>query len=126
MRIVSAVLLVTLILVCLLTMTTFQQTLAFGFVERQQIVDFEKLTGEFVQNVINSQPSPNSEGVGQFRILTAQFENDIINAVTNDHSSLIPGKVTKYAEYFLSHSLEGEDWMPYTQEVLRIFCRSCI
>jgi hypothetical protein len=119
--------LVSSILVPSIGVVTFQQQAsAFGFVERQQIGEFQKLTSEFVQNVINRQQSPNSDDVGQFRILTAQFERDVNNAVLNDHLSVIPGIVKKYAEYFLQHSLEGEDWIPYTQEVLRIFCRSCI
>lgn len=102
MKIGSTVLgiLVSLILVGSISVVTLQQGVsAFGFVERQQIGEFQKLTGEFVQKVINRQQSPNSDNVAQFRVLTAQFENDIINAVTNDHSSQIPGIVSKYVEF---------------------------
>jgi hypothetical protein len=88
--------------------------------------EFSKLTGEFVQKVLNKQQSPNSDNVVQFRILTAQFERDVISAVLNDHLSQIPGITKIYAEYFLQHSVEGEDWIPYTQEVLRIFCKPCV
>ena len=89
--------LVGLLLVGSISVVTLQRhASAFGFVESQQIGEFRKLTGEFVQNIINGQQSPNSEGVGQFRVLTAQFERGVINAVLNDHLSLIPGLVAQY------------------------------
>jgi hypothetical protein len=125
-RIRILALLVAIALVGSVATMNLQQATAFGFVERQQIGEFKKLTGEFVQNVINRQKSPNSDNVEQFRILTAQFERDVTNAVLNDHLSQIPGITKIYAEYFLQHSVEGEDWMPYTQEVLRIFCKPCV
>jgi hypothetical protein len=124
--------LVSLILVGSVTVVTFQQQAsAFGFVESQQIGEFRKLTGEFVQNIITRQQSPNSEGVGQFRILTAQFERDVINAVLNDHLNLIPGITSTYslkAKLAFGESLDPldrEDIDATTQEVLRIFCRTC-
>src|SRR6266545_6351711 len=89
--------LVGLLLVGSISVVTLQRhASAFGFVESQQIGEFRKLTGEFVQNIINGQQSPNSEGVGQFRVLTAQFERDVINAVLNDHLSPIPGLLFQY------------------------------
>ena len=70
----------------------FTKASAFGFVERQQIGEFKKLTGEFVQNVINRQQSPNSDNVEQFRILTAQFERDVIIAILDDQPSISCGR----------------------------------
>jgi hypothetical protein len=95
------------------------------------IGNFQKLTGEFVQNVINNQRSPNSENVAQFRILTAQFERDIINALLNDHLNLIPGIVEQFV-IALGQPLPTlppetqQDIDEYTHEVLRIFCKPCI
>jgi hypothetical protein len=104
-----------------------QQASAFGFVERQQIGEFKKLTGEFVQNVINRQQSPNSDNIDQFRILTAQFERDVINAVINDQPSIIKVLAGKYSEESMPLSLgEPRFFDDYLQAVLRIFCETCI
>jgi hypothetical protein len=108
-----------------------QQASAFGFVEQQQVGEFRKLTGEFVQNIISRQQSPNSEDAIQFRQVTAQFERDVINAVLNDHFSLIPGLVSQHTKFFGGLTddqfiTEVPQEIEYTQEVLRIFCRTCI
>lgn len=108
-----------------------QQASAFGFVERQQIGEFKKLTGDFVQNIIKNQRSPNSEDVIQFRKVTAQFERDVTNAVINGHLSLIPGLVTQNIKFFAG--LQDDEFITdlpkeieYTQEILRIFCKPCV
>jgi hypothetical protein len=121
--------LVSLILVGSVTVVTFQQQAsAFGFVESQQIGEFRKLTGDFVQNIIKNQQSPNSKDVTQFRILTAQFERDVINAVLNDQPSTIKVLAGTYTGESLPLSL-GEEAFPliedYLQAALRIFCKPC-
>src|SRR5437870_565367 len=99
--------LVSLILVGSVTVVTFQkQASAFGFVERQQIGEFQKLTSEFVQNVINRQQSPNSDNAGQFRILTAQFERDVIDAILNDHPTIIKVLAGTYSKESMPLLLE--------------------
>jgi hypothetical protein len=108
--------------------TLQQQAFAFGFVESQQIGEFRKLTGDFVQNIIKNQQFPNSKDVTQFRILTAQFERDVINAVLNDHPVTIKVLAGTYSGASLPLSL-GEEAFPliddYLQAALRIFCKVC-
>jgi hypothetical protein len=121
--------LIGLILVGSISIVTLQQqAFAFGFVESQQIGEFRKLTGDFVQNIIKNQQSPNSKDVTQFRILTAQFERDVINAVLNDHPVTIKVLAGTYSGESLPLSL-GEEAFPliddYLQAALRIFCKPC-
>jgi hypothetical protein len=93
------------------------------------IGDFQKLTGELVQNVINRQQLPNSDDVVQFRILTAQFERDVIDAVLDGDLSLIPRIASQYTSSLsfirvLAH--DQDEGTTYIQEVLRIFCKPCV
>ena len=87
-----AILVIATLMISSVATLNLQQASAFGFVERQQIGEFKKLTGEFVQNVINRQQSPNSDNVEQFRILTAQFERDVIIAILDDQPSISCGR----------------------------------
>ena len=116
--------LVGLILVSYVVFVTLQQrTSAFGFVERQQIGDFQKLTGEFLQNPTSGQPS---QDVAQSRVLAAQFEGEIINAVLDDHSFLIPAIVDKWGSLVAGLALPGEmNWEDYFDNTVSIFCRPC-
>lgn len=115
-----------LIMILTITVTTSIQPV-FAPRDCPDCAEFRILFGEFVQNVINRQPSPNSDNVGQFRILTAQFERDVINAVINDQPSIIKVLAGKYSEESMPLSL-GEPRLldDYLQVVLRIFCESCI
>ena len=81
---ITAILLITMLTI---TVTTSIQPI-FAPRDCAGCAEFRILTGEFVQKIINNQQSPNSDSVGQFRILTTQFERDVINAVLNDHFSL--------------------------------------
>jgi|RhiMetdeSRZDD1v2_1073273.scaffolds.fasta_scaffold1086343_1 hypothetical protein len=117
--------LVGLILVGSVVLVTLQQQAsAFGFVERQQIGNFQKLTGEFLQNPTSGQPS---QDVAQSRELVAQFEREIINAVLNDHTFLIPAIVDKWNNPVPGRPLPGGmNWDDYFDNTLSIFCRPCI
>jgi hypothetical protein len=126
--IVASVLLVTVVAT---NLQQQQSVSAFGFVERQQIGEFEKLIGDFIHNIIKNVRSPNSEDVIQFRKVTAQFERDVNNAVLNDNLFLIPGLVSQHIKFFAG--LEDDPFITdvpkeieYTQEVLRIFCKPCV
>ena len=105
-----------------------QQASAFGFVERQQIADFLRLTAQFEKAVIGAQNPPEPEKVGQFRQLTGQWKSDVINAVLQNPPE--PDKILRlhgvYADKVLAIFLGGPDTIPglldaYSQGVIEIF-----
>ena len=120
---------VSLILIGSVSVVSLQQhASAFGFVERQQIGDFQKLTGEFVKAVIGAVNPPEPEKTGQFRQLTGQFQSDVINAVLTQPPE--PDKILRlhqvYADKVLNIFLGGPDTIPglldaYSDGVKRIF-----
>lgn len=117
-----------LITILTITVTTSIQPV-FAPRECPGCAEFRILTGEFVQKIINNQQSPNSDSLGQFRILTTQFERDVINAVINDHLSLIPGLVSDYKKRLLEFDIVIQnvgDADTYIIGVLRIFCKPCV
>ena len=91
-----------------------QQASAFGLVERQQIGDFMLLTANFEKAVISALPPEVPMKIGDFRKLTAQFERDVINAVLVDPPE--PDKILRlhqiYADKVLNIFLGGPDTIP--------------
>jgi hypothetical protein len=105
-----------------------QQAAAFGFVERQQIGDFQKLTAQFEKAVIGAVSPPEPEKIGKFRQLTGQWQSDVINAVLQNPPD--PDKILRlhgvYADKVLEIFLGGPDTIPelldaYSQGVIEIF-----
>src|SRR6478672_5866907 len=103
---ITAILLIAALMISTVTTLNLQQASAFGFVERQQITDFLKLTAQFEKAVIGFQSPPDPDKIGQFRQLTGQFKTDVINAVL-----VSPPEPEKIPEF---HKV-------YTDGVLRIF-----
>ena len=110
-----------------------QQASAFGFVERQQITDFLKLTAQYekavkeqmLSNIAKTDQDPK---LSQFRLLTGQFKTDVINAVLQSPPE--PDKILRlhgvYADKVLAIFLGGPDTIPglldaYSQGVIEIF-----
>ena len=110
-----------------------QQAFAFGFVERQRIGDFQKLTGEFVDKVTTAIGDPGlSQGpqphLAEFRKLTAQFQRDVINAVLINppEPDRIFGLLNSYDDGVERIFLGGPDTIPellqdYGRNVFQIF-----
>jgi hypothetical protein len=105
-----------------------QQASAFGFVERQQIGEFQKLTAQFEKAVIGAQNPPEPEKIAQFRQLTGQWKSDDINSVFQSPPE--PEKILRlhgvYADKVLAIFLGGPDTIPglldaYSQGVIEIF-----
>jgi hypothetical protein len=116
----------------MLTISTQQ---VFASRECEGCTEFKKLTNEFKKDVLKliEDPDilPQPHLVQQFIKLTEEFKNDIINAVLNNELSRIPGMVSQYsnsAQQTVSPVNEGFGPLviSYTEEVLRIFCITCI
>ena len=105
-----------------------QQASAFGFVERQQITDFLKLTAQFEKAIIGAQNPPEPEKIGQFRQLTGQWKSEVINALLSQppEPEKIPEFHKVYTDGVLRIFLGGPDTIPrlldaYSQGVIEIF-----
>jgi hypothetical protein len=109
-----------------------QQAFAFGFVERQQIGEFQKLTAQFEKAVINSisnpEISPQLHLSQDFLKLTGEFKTDIINALLSNPPE--PDKIPEfhkiYTDGVLRIFLGGPDTIPgllqdYGRNVFQIF-----
>jgi hypothetical protein len=105
-----------------------QQASAFGFVERQQIGEFQKLTAQFEKAVIGAVNPPEPDKIAHFRQLTGQWQSDVINAVLQNPPE--PDKILRlhsvYADKVLEIFLGGPDTIPelldaYSQGVIEIF-----
>jgi hypothetical protein len=109
-----------------------QQAFAFGFVERQQIGEFQKLTAQFEKAVINSisnpEISPQPHLSQDFLKLTGEFKTDVINAVLVNppEPDKIPEFHKVYTDGVLRIFLGGPDTIPellqdYGRNVFQIF-----
>jgi hypothetical protein len=95
-----------------------QQAFAFGFVERQQIGEFRKLTAQFEKTVINSisnpEISPQPHLSQDFLRLTGEFKTDIINAVLVNPPE--PDKIPEFRKVYTDGDLRiflgGPDTIP--------------
>jgi hypothetical protein len=105
-----------------------RQASAFGFVERQQIADFLRLTAQFEKAFIGAVSPPDPDKIAQFRQLTGQWKSDVINAVLQSLPE--PEKILRlhgvYADKVLAIFLGGPDTIPelldaYSQGVIEIF-----
>ena len=90
-----------------------QRASAFGFVERQKITDFVKLTEQFENNIINLITDSEGSGeppLGKFLKSTGQFKRDIINSVLAEHDMPgIPQSLTWWKRYGFSVVVDPED-----------------
>ena len=125
---ITAILLIATLMISSVTTLNLQQASAFGFVERQQITDFLKLTAQFEKAVIGFQSPPEPEKIGQFRQLTGQFKTDVINAVlvSPPEPEKIPEFHKVYTDGVLRIFLGGPDTIPellqdYGRNVFQIF-----
>jgi hypothetical protein len=125
---ITAILLITTLMISSMTTLNLQQASAFGFVERQQITDFLKLTAQFEKGVIGAVSPPEPDKIAQFRQLTGQWKSDVINAVLQNPPE--PDKILRlhsvYASKVLAIFLGGPDTIPglldaYSQGVIEIF-----
>ena len=125
---ITAILLIATLMISTVTTLNLQQASAFGFVERQQITDFLKLTAQFEKAVIGFQSPPDPDKIGQFRQLTGQFKTDVINAVlvSPPEPEKIPEFHKVYTDGVLRIFLGGPDTIPellqdYGRNVFQIF-----
>ena len=125
---ITAILLIAALMISTVTTLNLQQASAFGFVERQQITDFLKLTAQFEKAVIGFQSPPYPDKIGQFRQLTGQFKTDVINAVlvSPPEPEKIPEFHKVYTDGVLRIFLGGPDTIPellqdYGRNVFQIF-----
>ena len=125
---ITAILLIAALMISTVTTLNLQQASAFGFVERQQITDFLKLTAQFEKAVIGFQSPPDPDKIGQFRQLTGQFKTDVINAVlvSPPEPEKIPEFHKVYTDGVLRIFLGGPDTIPellqdYGRNVFQIF-----
>ena len=125
---ITAILLIATLMISTVTTLNLQQASAFGFVERQQITDFLKLTAQFEKAVIGFQSPPDPDKIGQFRQLTGQFKTDVISAVlvSPPEPEKIPEFHKVYTDGVLRIFLGGPDTIPellqdYGRNVFQIF-----
>ena len=125
---ITAILLIATLMISTVTTLNLQQASAFGFVERQQITDFLKLTAQFEKAVIGFQSPPDPDKIGQFRQLTGQFKTDVINAVlvSPPEPEKIPEFHKVYTDGVSRIFLGGPDTIPellqdYGRNVFQIF-----
>ena len=124
---IATILVIATIMISSVATLNLQQASAFGFVERQQIGEFQKLTALFEKAAIGAQSPPEPEKTAQFRQSIGQFKADIVNAVLDDHLGLIPGIVDRWNNPITGKSLPGNmNWEDYFDEVSRIFCKPCV
>jgi hypothetical protein len=125
---ITAILLIATLVISSVATLNLQQASAFGFVERQQIGEFQKLTAQFEKAVISSVNPPEPDKIAQFRQLTGQWQSDVINAVLQNPPE--PDKILRlhsvYADKVLAIFLGGPDTIPelldaYSQGVIEIF-----
>jgi hypothetical protein len=125
---ITAILVITTLVISSVATLNLQPAFAFGFVERQQIGDFQKLTAQFEKAVIGAVNPPEPDKVAQFRQLTGQWQSDVINAVLSQPPE--PDKILRlhsvYADTVLEIFLGGPDTIPglldaYSQGVIEIF-----
>jgi hypothetical protein len=131
---IMTILVIATLMISSVTTLNLQQASAFGFVERQQIGDFQKLTAQFERDAGTSilefavENHPNNVPYGEFKKLTGQFKTDIINAVLINPPD--PDKILRFLNAY-DDGVEriffgGPDTIPglldaYSQGVIELF-----
>jgi hypothetical protein len=124
---IATILVIATLMISSVATLNLQQASAFGFVERQQIGEFQKLTALFEKAAIGAQNPPEPEKTAQFRQSIGQFKADIINAVLDNRLGLIPGILDRWNNPITGKALPGNmNWEDYFDEVSRIFCKPCV
>ena len=118
---ITAILVTATLMISSVATLNLQQASAFGFVERQQIEDFQKLTAQFEKAVIGSVNPPEPDKIGKFRQLTGQWQSDVINAVLQNPPD--GDKITQICiAYMLTKSWKYSlvDQIPYRDYLVHI------
>lgn len=92
---ITAIVVIATLMISSVATLNLQQASAFGFVERQKITEFVILTEQFENNIINLITDTEGSGeppLGKFLKSTGQFKRDIVNSVLAGHD--IPGDPT--------------------------------